>query len=351
MRSRTKTQRSTSPGEEVPWSSFADALAALLFVFILITLYFVHQLDSLRRQVKQEAENQAKVYERVIKAQSTADQLALSLVALGEASSPKRSIAHCLQKTGGFIIAVDEAETRISLHLTDSFWFQEASAEFANVHVAGSVKQVSACIESVLRHRRTDIAEVEHVRILLEGHTDALPMREGQETNWELSARRSSKMVREILKHSTDITNKLASGELELIPVGYGETRPNPRRICKKDESGNVKQGVTDVDDKPFCDCVNDGAGKGKNLYDLLTDCGAELEAATNTPPAFNPKCEPIPQGSRPPTFDSQMKRLEAWANRCPATAVLARRNEDRLSLLRRVDLRVEVMPKKVGDE
>jgi chemotaxis protein MotB len=312
--------------EDVPWASFADALAGLLFVFILLALSFAHQLQNATRQ----AIEKEKVAEDKASQALRAQEVARDLVAHAKDGEETPSVAACLSQLSGeragtrvrAVPTVDEA--RLSLYLYDDGqasieWFDSGSASLA-ADPCEVARAIGPCLERAFFHPELAKEDKEfRLRVFVEGHTDFIPVRGGVfPTNWELSGSRAAAVVRAFMVPdgrgascnaaevpARALANRTAAGELEVVAVGLADRRPAWRRLCD------------DVPDDPVCSCLASQQGKAES-------CGPPLAAAAVE--------QAMPPGLLP------ADQLIYWANQPEGLDRDARRK-----LLRRVDLRFEV--------
>ena len=108
--------------EKVPWASYADALAGLLFVFILLALSFAYRLQ----QAKDKADKEWGRLNDKVGQDQRARQIAKDLIDANEASQTSdASVARCLSDAFG--VSADTRvqpkatleEARLSLYLND----------------------------------------------------------------------------------------------------------------------------------------------------------------------------------------------------------------------------------------
>jgi flagellar motor protein MotB len=291
----------------------------LLFVFILLALSFAHQLELALREAKA---REAEAAETVSQAER-ARALAQDLISMGPAPHPF-SVAACLERAAAGALRVravpTEAEARLSLYLDADAasieWFESGSASLGPGPCAVA-RGIGPCLEQAFGHPALGASAEFRLRVFVEGHTDALPVRGGGfPTNWELSGARAAAVVRGFLvpdPRRADcsaepgpagaLEARSAAGRLEVVSVGLADRRPAWKRLCDGAAAGAV------------CGCLLAEGGDASACAGPLIAAGvpAELQPAD---------------------------RLVAWANAPGLDDPDGRRR-----LLRRVDLRFEVVP------
>lgn len=312
---------------ESPWASFSDVLSGMLFVFVITTFWFAMQLAQARMQTEQEQVRAVLEKEKYTKKQ----ELEAELV---DGDRPD-SITRCLTLTEGgpptLQADADLVEARVSLYLVESVenvaWFGTNQTTFEDpVRAQAAVKRVSQCIEQLLDRREL---EPYRLRMYVEGHTDAVPVGKlttgaDATTNWELSGERAARVLRTVREASAKISTAQDRGDLELIAVGWAELKPAQRRIC--DEAND------DEIDRAVCD-ASAAARRG-----VLLQRAPEFRDVN-----LGCRAAPIPGDL------SESELLRRWANRCVDELGVGDRTRRRLAMLRRVDLRVELLPRVSG--
>jgi flagellar motor protein MotB len=224
---------------ELPFGSFADALSGMLFVFILTTFWFAWQLaqatEELEKERKRVAEEREKAEQQKLLAQQQietilkARELAVELTQ--ESDKRKWSLTRCLGHGGWVDPRPSPNEPRIFLYLKGVEWFEPSQAALDTPARTQGADDIRRCIGELLNEDRV---ENYSIRVYLEGHTDSDPIVGSDESNWELSGRRSAAVVRHVLNGS--IRDALAQERLEVIAVGMADLRPAWQRLCELDE-------------------------------------------------------------------------------------------------------------------
>lgn len=326
--------------EELPWASFSDALSGMLFVFVLTTFWFAFQLAQATKE--QRAATQAL---------TQADERARDLVATLDDNDNERpgKLTDCLTN-GADGSPIEKAEwerqsARVSLYLPSAVeWFPSCSADLG-ADQRRAADRVRACIDRVL------IPELDtyNVRVFLEGHTDALPVRGcglALPSNWELSAARAATVTRAVLCEGDDqrictdreiairLAKQVAESKLQVLPVGMADTKPAWRAIC----------GMMPLtsSDKAVCEALNADPSFGPASLMVLQRevAGGVLSANCSTAlPAMDDEGR-----------SNVARLLTRWANQCPQGSTARDLEKGRLGRLRRVDLRIEVEARLLED-
>jgi hypothetical protein len=266
---RRKAQGGGGHGEEeVPWASFADATIGLLFVFILLTVYFVAKAQN--------------AYERLAGREQAARKIQRELVD----EKHSKSVTYCLneqfanQKPGiPLEPRGDPTAGRISLYFLDGKktleWFETASARL-NDEQAQAACEIGSCLQAAMQ--ALPDRENHLVQVFVEGHTDSWPIAGAQfPSNWELSAARAAAVLRTFMPsydatpeshgsgpcHATNHTKLLDFvdlGQLEVVAVGRADQDPAWVRVCEK-----VK-GLEPNDSPCGCETQTDKRGRAECL-------------------------------------------------------------------------------------
>lgn len=320
---------------ESPWASFSDALSGMLFVFVITTFWFALQL----------AEARSKMDEARLKADEEKERYTRKEEIEGHLVDPDRpeSLTSCLVEATGSVQPVvqaeaDEAEARVSLYLPEVAlenvaWFDSNEDTFKDpIRAEAALAKVAMCIGRLLSRPELDDYRL---RIYVEGHTDAVPVKgEGAKTNWELSGARAARVLRRVRELPSDHgsnaqrdTIKAAhdQGQLELIAVGWAELKPATARLCRQPENA--------IDDA-VCRALR----AQRPVLPVLEQHRAALDRT-----AFH-SCVEADFG--PLAGHSESELVRAWANRCLEPSPSGRETDHRLAMLRRVDLRIELLPR-----
>jgi outer membrane protein OmpA-like peptidoglycan-associated protein len=295
---------------EVPWGSFADALSGVLFVFILTTFWFAYQLQIATEQAYQQQIQAAEKTRVITEARETARAL----------TRQEGGLTQCLRRNGWVEPEPYRDEARLALYLPGVEWFDIGKASLDTPAREGAAAEIRECIGKLVD--RQELKDKYQIRVSLEGHTDSQRYRDGDsETNWELSGRRAAAVVRRVLDgNKGSITEAVENDRLQVLSTGLADRQPAWNRIC--DQKSQLAAA-----DRAVCDAL---LADSPGLDSLLAD--PELYA-------FDEHCAPRSvDGSA-----SRSERLRMWANRCPDPA--GDTGNARRGLLRRVDLRLELVP------
>ena len=127
-----------------------------------------------------------------------------------------------LKETVSSLVQIDSNERRIKLVLTEAVLFDSGKAE-----LKARAREVLKPIVSELKKLPNDV--------LVEGHTDNIPIRKGQyATNWELSMARAYSVIKFMEETGMDPKKLAGSGYGDNRPVGENtsvEGRARNRRI------------------------------------------------------------------------------------------------------------------------
>jgi flagellar motor protein MotB len=272
---------------ELPFGSFADALSGMLFVFILTTFWFAWQLADAKAKAEKEKEEAKKQTDTIVNARD----LAVSLTEEGK--QQKWTLTQCLRRENWVDPRPSPKEPRIFLYLPGVEWFEKGRAALDTEARTRGADEIRTCIEELIAQ---DSVKSYRIRVYLEGHTDSDQFVGSGETNWELSGRRSAAVVRHVLNGSAPkVMEALAADELEVIAVGMADTRPAWQRLCEQAEA---------VDEQ---------------------------------------MCQRLGEGEKLPPIE-----VKRWANREQDRSEAGHK---RRGYLRRVDLRLELLPRIPEDE
>jgi|GEM_PF-4622679 hypothetical protein len=308
---------------ELPWPSFADALAGLLFVFIVTTFVFAIRLMVETRKTQAVRHNL-----------ESAEQVARDLLGTAEEQGP---LTRCLE--GGAISrAVPNPEDlTVALYLPDSAWFEVCKTELGPAQKA-AVAAVRRCLVEELGplwQREAGYA----LSLGFEGHTDSRPSSgcgAALPSNWELSGARAAGVLRELVcayDGPAELSARSACEEggaapllelraapadrLELVAAGLADRRPAWGALCAKPAEADLAV------------CAALGAGR---------DPEPALAAFFSRPEVMDTTCaRPV----APDAARTGSDRLRLWANAC----LVGQDPELRLGPMRRVDLRLQLRP------
>lgn len=201
------------------WPSFVDLSISFVVIFALILSGVIYH----------SAENK-KTYDKVstmqLKIRSEADQLI--------------AFSNIWADSTVLDIQLDESKTIIVIGLKIDYEINFLSASISYVDPNQAHKSI-LYLQDILREMLTKKENIIG-KIMVEGHTDSRPISEFRKTefksNWELSAARAGKVVREFLGDNND--GPLATYYKYFIALGYASTQPtnkgmeNDRRITIK---------------------------------------------------------------------------------------------------------------------
>jgi hypothetical protein len=318
--------------EETPWPSFADALAAMLFIFIVTTFWF-----SQRMQIQENAASQE--VKRLKGAEVAAGNLltgvGLCLDQADSADYKTRSIVEPGTRTLSLYIEW----TGVSKAQTLAEWFPGCSAAIkpeADVVIG----QARSCLSKEL----PALFDEYTVTLTLEGHTDARAPAGACAgifpSNWELSGARAGAVLRRMLCQDGVCQDGAAQQEagqlaawsqdrsrLQMVAAGRADSVPAWRSLCNTQWQG---AGVDEALDKDVCALLEKQAGQVD--AQLTSRVAVGLEGLLAAP------------------LDSPSTALIRWANdpRCNWNnpEPLASTCQNRLGRMRRVDMRVELHPR-----
>lgn len=308
--------------EETPWASFSDALSGILFVFVITTFWFALQLAVEKQKLdRQQAQANAAVARL-----TQADEAAADMVET-KGGNPG-ALTECLAKDGLLEAQGERESKRISLYpkkaeTVEVGWFEPCSATLAT-SLTPAVERVRDCIAQVLIPKDEDF----RVKVMLEGHTDALPVAGSCKvqfpSNWELSGARAAAVTRAVLGSSptaegpqNDIRKEMDSGSLQILAVGMGDSVAAWKAICRAEER-------LEPLDKEVCRVMKVGASDPAHAASELQQIGVSKCASDS-----------LAVGSVQPL-------LRTWANWCGTPRWADAKREK----LRRVDLRIEFEPR-----
>jgi hypothetical protein len=320
------SRRRSRDTEETPWASFSDALSGMLFVFVITTFWFALRLAVEQQRLTAQKADAAAEVDRL----KRADAVAADLV---EKDGKPGLLTACLTDGGVLKAEGERAAKRVSLYPkrtasvlrgaggVEVGWFGECSASLAG-DLDPAVQKVRECIASVLVPRDTDY----RVKVMLEGHTDALPVagdcRKQFPSNWELSGARAAAVTRAVLGsevgaggRENPVRSEMDAGNLQVLAVGMGDSVAAWKAICRA-------PGLEPLDSE-VCRVMKESANDPVRA-------SAELERAGVS------SCP-----SDLPGAHSLQPLLRTWANWCGESGWASAKRER----LRRVDLRIEFEP------
>jgi flagellar motor protein MotB len=317
--------------EETPWASFSDALSGILFVFVITTFWFALRLAVETQKLDQQQAQADAELARLTQADAAAGDLVET-----KGGTPG-ALTECLA-SGGVLVAQGERESkRISLYpkgmsnnvteptSVEVGWFGECSATLAPA-LTPAVERVRECIARVLIPKDAHY----RVKVMLEGHTDALPVagdcKRQFPSNWELSGARAAAVTRAVLgsqsplagvSSQSAIRTEMDRGSLQILAVGMGDSIAAWKAICRA-------EGDLEPLDKDVCRVMSGGTSDPNHAAGELVRIGVA-------------NC-----GSDSPAGGSLQPLLRGWANWCGVPRWAAVKREK----LRRVDLRIEFEPR-----
>jgi flagellar motor protein MotB len=316
--------------EESPWISFSDAMAALLFIFITTTFWFMVQLLEIRARLTTQAEEKAEELRRLTGAETAAQAL------IGD-------VKLCLeqQAEGSLRIrpVVDLNSRTLSIYLepeagTGGEWFSVCSAA-----VTRDADQALETMRRCLADEVPALTDTYSVTLVLEGHTDSRATGGACAakfpSNWELSGARAGAALRRLFcddgkcgagaETQAGVLRSLAEDgtKLKVVAAGRAESVPAWSALCDPTWPGAT---VNPTLDEAVCAGLASGPAGRQEAATLIRAQGAR---------------------DRQVTVD---QALIAWANAAECLSKpskdIKERCEERLGRLRRVDLRVDLKPR-----
>ncbi len=343
--------RLTSGAEEAPWVSFSDALAALVFVFMIVTAGFILRLaqaEAKARASTADLEEQARPYR-------TAEEKQRKIIRELAVTSDS-----CLKQRlrQGVTVDADEEAGRLSLFVPGAGWFDGGKATLVEGGGAGgdvigpAIEELRGCLQDAL----ATPSETFRIRVTFEGHTDGRRT-DGQEfaTNWELSAARGAALLRRfrcIDPQAPCSPPKLP--RVEFVAAGYADSVVAPRVLCEGDGALSPRPGVvlSDTCDAAVCTWLSQHGHDQLPTDEAIAELSHSVESFLH-----GDACVGAPQEAAP-LYARADEALTAWANAfvlCKADVSREDREDSacsrRWSNLRRVDVRIEVMPPKIVSE
>lgn len=317
--------------EEIPWPSFADAVTALLFVFIATTFWFMITLEEARKALQAREAEKAEEIEHLKGADVAAgvllEQVSLCLVESNSEGIQVRPVVEDSTRT--MALYIEPVASRIVE------WFPSCSAD-----VSPEAGQVIHLVRSCLAREVPLLAENYTVILTLEGHTDARATggacRARFPSNWELSGARSGAALRRLLcddgqcaaaEEAEARSLKVLAQDrtlLQLVAAGRAATIPATRALCDPDWPGASVEGALDTE---VCSLLARSALTGRDAAELLR---AAIATRFDGPLSAHPTRDEL---------------LVTWANdpRCGTRAADPVACDERFRRLRRVDMRVDL--------
>ena len=342
--------RTGSAAEEAPWLSFSDALAALVFVFMIVTAGFILQLAQARAEA---VANSTKLEEQV-KPYQTADENQREIIR--ELADESDS---CLKQKlpEGVTVDADEEAGRLSLFVPGAGWFDGGKATLARDSDSGGdvIGAAIAGLRECLVRTLSERSETFRIRVTFEGHTDSRPT-DGQEfaTNWELSAARGAALLRRF--RCLDQGGSCSAPNLpkvEFVAAGYADSVVAPRVLCEGEGSLTPRAGVelSNTCDAAVCSWLSRHGHDQPPSKTATDELSGSVERFLQGDSCRDPGRQAEPHYARTD------EALTVWANALDlCKADLSREDpasacSHRWSNLRRVDVRIEVMPRKFASE
>ena len=202
-------------GSETFFESLSDLLIGVIFIFIIILMSF-----ALNMRVAQD--RSAKIEKKL----SDAGELRGRLLRAIEAGMQKKK----------FPISIDQKLGIV--RLPEDLLFASGSADLgkrgqrALAVLAGIMAQSLPCYSSGVRRSRSRCPRDSHPIfdvVLIEGHTDSVPVHGEFNNNWELSAARSQRTYQALVKAASELKKVKNVNAQSLLSISaYADTRPPP---------------------------------------------------------------------------------------------------------------------------
>lgn len=214
-----------------PWAAFADGLAAMLFLFLLTTLWGMARLKM------QAAEDVAAVPQ-------TTEMVTRQKVA---------ELHQCMTQNAmeGLEVYADLEDHSLAI-LVSPLWFDSCSTGVSEAGL-GAVAAMRACVYSTLLEQKGERSVLSNydAEIVFEGHTDSQGVGRGcpYPSNWELSGARAAAVLRRFdclegagctekeLEQAGNIgavVRGLGGDRVRFSAVGMADTRPSWVAICRQ---------------------------------------------------------------------------------------------------------------------
>jgi len=215
-----------------PWISFADALSAMLFVFMLTTVWAMGKMRDETEEVIASIPTPA----------STENLVRTQLIAL----------QGCISNAGDNLSVYPDMEDHSLAILVTPLWFGTCSTDVSDAGGA-AISAMRSCVQNVIANERLTTGEMlvdrYDMEVVFEGHTDATPVGRNCPfpSNWELSGARASLVLRRFRCsegagcNDTDIAKaneinsaveRVGEEHIRFSAVGMAETRPTWSAIC-----------------------------------------------------------------------------------------------------------------------
>jgi flagellar motor protein MotB len=341
--------------------SFSDALAALVFVFMIVTAGFVLQLANAKADAHNSQRRSDAQVKRYTEAQATQEQI-IREIAVSSNSCLRRKLRDILdvndEDLRTFVdVDADTVAGRISLFLPGKGWFPSGSPtpwvpskKGSADPIDSAIKALQLCMGETLAAPSKDA----RIRVTFEGHTDSQPMDTEQfPTNWELSAARGAALLRRF-RCLGKLDNTCVPPDLpriEFVAAGYAESVVAPRVLCEESQGRLVPRPAVVLSEvQKTCD-VAVCAWFDQHGHDQHPDVQAtQLLSSAVTLFLAGQSCdsERISQ-ARLLGYTRAEEALSAWANAVPLCSGTDANEKspcaNRWRRLRRVDVRIEVMP------
>ena len=128
----------------------------------------------------------------------------------------KQSISRALTGLEGDGLTIEQRNGKVYISLEEDLLFASGKYEVNSGGIAALNKLATA------------LAAQKNLEILVEGHTDSIPLRGSGliKDNWDLSVMRATNVVKVLLKNTSLDTLKLnAAGRAEFIPLATNKTK------------------------------------------------------------------------------------------------------------------------------
>lgn len=136
-------------------------------------------------------------------------------------SALKNLVSNALVNYGANDLTVEQRNGRIYVSLSEQLLFKSGSA------------QVDPKGQKALAQLAEALSTSKDVRILVEGHTDNVPVSRTSQymkDNWDLSVMRATSIVQILLKNGVDPSQITAAGRGEHDPVAANDTKANKQK-------------------------------------------------------------------------------------------------------------------------
>ncbi len=225
------TGKSNRRVAEPPWIAFADGLTAMLFVFLLTTMWVMGKLKD-------------KAEEEVAAIPQTTETAVRMQVA---------SLQKCISESAldGLEVYPDMEDHSLAI-LVAPLWFDSCSTRVSEAGL-GAVGAMRGCVQRTLLDQKGEEAVLANydAEIVFEGHTDSQGVGRScpYPSNWELSGARSAAVLRrfycldgagckeEEKKEAEKIEaviGGLGPDRVRFSAVGMADTRPSWVAVCRR---------------------------------------------------------------------------------------------------------------------